>query len=64
MLFCSPPQNYALEPVGTSGVSVGPDVIIVDDMLKVVQPGSGGKGNILIRGPPCFGKVEYISFEE
>lgn len=41
-------------------MSVGPDLIIVDDALKFVPPGSGGKGNILIRGPPCFGEPNLI----
>ncbi len=54
MPISSPPQTYALDPVGTSGVAVGPQVVIVDDSM-VTKCGVGVKGNILIRGPPCFG---------
>eukprot|EP01037_Dinobryon_pediforme_P023099 gene23099-24453_t len=45
MPISSPPQNYALDPPGTSGVPVGPDVIIVDDDLKFIIPGSGYLNN-------------------
>ena len=56
MPISSPPQNYALEPAGTSGIPVGPDVVIVDDSMVTVVA-RGVKGNILIRGAPCFGNL-------
>lgn len=54
MPISSPPQHYALDPPGTSGTPVGPDILIVDDDLQPLPP--GGRGNILVRGPPCFSK--------
>ncbi len=56
MPISTPPQNYALDPTGTSGTPVGPEILIVDDDLKVCAVGQ--KGNIFVRGPPCFGKSE------
>lgn len=57
MPISTPPQSYRLEPSGTSGIAVGPDVIIADEaMVGVVGPGISG--NILIRGYPCFGGYE------
>lgn len=56
MPISSPPQSYALEPAGTSGTAVGPDILIVDDDLHPLP--TGGKGNIFVRGPPCFGGYE------
>ena len=56
MPISSPPQTYRLDPVGTSGIPVGPDVKIVDDELRVLPPMQ--PGNILVRGPPCFGGYE------
>lgn len=56
MPISTPPQNYALEPVGTSGTAVGPDILIVDDDLKALPINQ--KGNIFVRGPPCFGGYE------
>jgi non-ribosomal peptide synthetase component E (peptide arylation enzyme) len=53
MPISSPPQDYKLSPTGTSGTPVGPDILIVDDDLKKLPP--GGKGNILVKGLPCFG---------
>jgi acyl-CoA synthetase (AMP-forming)/AMP-acid ligase II len=57
MPISSPPQSYKLDPVGTSGIAVGPDIIIVDDSMVTPVP-VGEKGNILLRGPPCFGGYE------
>jgi hypothetical protein len=54
MPISSPPQNYNLNPIGTSGIAVGPDILIVDEDLHPLP--SGCKGNIFVRGPPCFGK--------
>lgn len=54
MPISSPPQNYTLSPAGTSGTFVGPEVCIADeDTLQECAVGS--KGNIFVRGPPCFG---------
>ena len=67
MPISSPPQDYKLDPVGTSGIPVGPSVMIVDDDLKPLASSTqnnstgtwaqeyGVAGNIFIRGPPCFG---------
>ena len=52
MPISSPPLTYTLDPVGTSGIAVGPQIIIVDDDLNVLP--SNMDGNILVRGPPCF----------
>ena len=57
MPISSPPQSYKLDPTGTSGIPVGPDVIIVDEACVAKLP-CGEKGNILIRGAPCFGGYE------
>ncbi|RYG69937.1 hypothetical protein EON64_01435 [archaeon] len=54
MPISTPPQDYALDPAGTSGTAVGPDILIVDDDLRPLPVGE--KGNIFVRGPPCFGK--------
>jgi len=60
MPISSPPQTYRLDPTGTSGVAVGPDVKIADvdasPPFKGLPPGT--KGNIMVRGPPCFGGYE------
>jgi acyl carrier protein len=56
MPISTPPQNYDLNPTGTSGTLVGPEVVIVDDDLKVVPTKTAG--NIMVRGPPCFGGYE------
>lgn len=58
MPISSPPQDYKLVPSGTSGIAVGPDILIVDDQLLPL--GVGIKGNILIRGTPCFGKCMLL----
>lgn len=57
MPISSPPQNYALDPTGTSGKAVGPDICITDEDHTEALP-SGKVGNILVRGPPCFGGYE------
>ena len=47
-------MDYRLNPTGTSGIACGPSLLIVDDSLEPM--GIGLKGNILIRGTPCFGE--------
>jgi acyl-CoA synthetase (AMP-forming)/AMP-acid ligase II len=40
MPISSPTQSYMMDPVGTSGQQVGPDIIITDeDHSKILQPG-------------------------
>ena len=56
MPIASPPQTYKLDPIGTSGSIVGPDLIIADDNKNQLEINK--VGNILIRGPPCFGGYE------
>lgn len=58
MPISTPPQSYALDPSGTSGTAVGPDILIVDDDHTTVVE-TGIKGNIFVRGPPCFAGYEY-----
>lgn len=57
MPISSPPQTYKLDPTGTSGIPVGPQVIIVDDSM-VTRVVAGVKGNIFVKGAPCFGGYE------
>jgi acyl-CoA synthetase (AMP-forming)/AMP-acid ligase II len=38
MPISSPPQNYALDPIGTSGKAVGPDILICDEEHTVIEP--------------------------
>ena len=56
MPISTPPPEYNLDPSGTSGKAVGPSILIVDDDLKVLPDNS--KGNIFVRGVPCFGGYE------
>eukprot|EP01035_Chromulina_nebulosa_P020494 gene20494-26588_t len=56
MPISSPPQNYSLDPIGTSGKPVGPDILIVDDNFQSLATGSTGR--ILISGMPCFNGYE------
>ena len=55
MPIASPPQNYDLDPIGTSGMPVGPSVIIVDDTNTLNKCPVNVNGKILIKGKPCFG---------
>lgn len=59
MPIATPPQTYNMNPIGTSGTIVGPSVIIASDELKKLAPGE--TGNIMLRGPPCFGGYENNS---
>eukprot|EP00956_Cyclotella_meneghiniana_P032073 scaffold86406_cov44-Cyclotella_meneghiniana.AAC.6 len=59
MPISSPPQTYRLDPSGTSGIPVGPDVIIANlNDYPAKRLGPGIAGNILVRGSPCFGGYE------
>ena len=46
-----------MDPIGTSGQQVGPDIIITDEERTRRLP-PGQVGNILVRGAPCFGGYE------
>ena len=52
MPISSPPLSYRLDPTGTSGIAVGPDILIVNDDLKACEVNE--KGNIFVKGLPCF----------
>ena len=54
MPISSPPQSYKLNPPGTSGTIVGPDVLVVSEEGQALPTGQAG--NICLRGPPCFSK--------
>ena len=59
MPISSPPQTYRLDPTGTSGISVGPDVKIADvDASPIVSLAPLTKGSIMVKGSPCFGGYE------
>jgi hypothetical protein len=45
-----------MDPIGTSGKAVGPSIMIIDDAGQALPLGQ--KGDILVRGPPCFGGYE------
>lgn len=57
MPISSPTQAYKMNPTGTSGQQVGPDIIVTDEDHISELP-RGDMGNILIRGAPCFGGYE------
>lgn len=53
MPISTPPvRTYRLERPGTSGVAVGPELIVFDSTFKAVSPGT--IGHISVRGPPVF----------
>ncbi|KAJ3064506.1 hypothetical protein HDU98_012091 [Podochytrium sp. JEL0797] len=52
MPIASPPLGYALQKPGTSGVSVGPEVAIMNDRMQLLPPNSFGR--IMVRGAPVF----------
>lgn len=52
MPICTPPLDYRLEKSGTSGISVGPEISILDYANLPVQRGT--VGHINIRGAPLF----------
>lgn len=53
MPIASPPLNYQLDRPGTSGVSVGPDMTILDGNDREVPIHTVGR--IAVRGAPVFG---------
>ena len=59
MPISSPPQTYNLDtdPAGTSGIPMGPDLLIADDNLSPLPANLAG--NIFVRGPPCFGTILF-----
>ncbi|KAK3054551.1 hypothetical protein LTR09_004280 [Extremus antarcticus] len=52
MPISTPPQNYRLEKPGTSGVSAGPDIAVLDGNDDAMGPGAIGR--IAVRGLPVF----------
>ncbi|KAJ3230322.1 GTPase-activating protein [Chytriomyces hyalinus] len=50
--IASPPLDYKLEKPGTSGLPVGPEVLIVDAQGNALPPHTFGR--ILIKGAPLF----------
>ncbi|ORY48525.1 hypothetical protein BCR33DRAFT_847915 [Rhizoclosmatium globosum] len=50
MPIATPPLTYNLEKPGTSGVSVGPEIVIKDEVFNTLPPMKFGR--IMIRGPP------------
>jgi acyl-CoA synthetase (AMP-forming)/AMP-acid ligase II/acyl carrier protein len=53
MPISTPPLDYTLTRPGTSGISCGPEIAILDDSDHVLPPGQVGRINV--RGGPCFG---------
>ncbi|WPH01212.1 Oxalate--CoA ligase [Acrodontium crateriforme] len=53
MPISTPPLDYKLEKAGTSGVSVGPELCILDGRDQVEKTGIVGR--IAVRGAPVFG---------
>ncbi|KAJ3246725.1 hypothetical protein HDU78_006260 [Chytriomyces hyalinus] len=56
MPIATPPLHYNLEKPGTSGVSVGPEIAIMDTNNVALSAGSFGR--IMVRGKPVFGGYE------
>ncbi|KAK3319542.1 hypothetical protein B0T19DRAFT_388344 [Cercophora scortea] len=52
MPISTPPINYKLDRPGTSGIAVGPQLIVLDWDEAVAAPGSIGR--ICVRGEPVF----------
>jgi acyl-CoA synthetase (AMP-forming)/AMP-acid ligase II/carbonic anhydrase/acetyltransferase-like protein (isoleucine patch superfamily) len=63
MPITSPPSNYMLEKPGTSGVAVGPEIVIFDAVLQM-PVSTGNEGMICVRGEPCFSGYGQMSGEE
>ncbi|KXJ90956.1 hypothetical protein Micbo1qcDRAFT_225819 [Microdochium bolleyi] len=52
MPISTPPMDYKLDRPGTSGISVGPELAVMDGNDQTAQPGSIGR--ICVRGEPLF----------
>ena len=59
MPISTPPLNYLLERPGTSGISTGPELAILDGAGGIVP--HGGVGRISVRGEPLFSG--YLKFD-
>ncbi|KAK5112529.1 hypothetical protein LTR85_011221 [Meristemomyces frigidus] len=53
MPISTPPLDYRLEKTGTSGISVGPEISIMDGNYQPMETGTVGR--ISVRGAPVFG---------
>ncbi|KAI8842208.1 hypothetical protein BJ741DRAFT_698104 [Chytriomyces cf. hyalinus JEL632] len=53
MPIATPPLDYKLEKPGTSGVSVGPEIAVMDAGADQLLPASAF-GRIMVRGAPLF----------
>lgn len=53
MPISTPPLDYKLQKTGTSGVSVGPEVSVLDGNDQLISTGTVGR--ISVRGSPVFG---------
>lgn len=52
MPISTPPVDYGLDRPGTSGISTGPELAILDHAFDHIPPGSVGR--ICVRGEPLF----------
>ena len=52
MPISTPPLTYRLEKSGTSGISVGPEIAILDNEDRILPAGVNGR--IRVRGAPVF----------
>ena len=70
MPISAPPQDYKLDRPGTSGIAIGPELMIVDDQGEKIPRGDRAHigdaevdrtsfiGNIVVRGCPVFNGYE------
>jgi acyl-CoA synthetase (AMP-forming)/AMP-acid ligase II/acetyltransferase-like isoleucine patch superfamily enzyme/acyl carrier protein len=52
MPISTPPLSYNLDRPGTSGISTGPELAILDDSEQIMAPNLIGR--VCVRGPPLF----------
>lgn len=69
MPISTPPVDYKLDRPGTSGITAGPEMKILDHNFLTVA--SGSVGHICVRGPPLFpgylqpdGTIDTSAFNE
>jgi acyl-CoA synthetase (AMP-forming)/AMP-acid ligase II/acyl carrier protein len=68
MPISTPPLDYTLDRVGTSGIGCGPEIAILDDLDQHLPPGCVGRINV--RGGPTFlgylksGKIDRSAFNK